>query len=275
VAAITRESAQHFHVRFDELARRGLLGLGKREAVQVDPYLIGRALAEVMDACTVRSAAGRSILWNDYRVIFARVDFDMLAPLRGMLDHDLREVMTREARARDADLVGELRVTLVADEANELARGHAVVRTAFVPTGRFAPPAVGEMTLCFDGGHVVAELEPTLAVAEAGPAPSSRYLLRWRGGTATVGAGDFVVVGRPHPDAPGKFVPLHGASAKISKQHFVLATGTSTVKIGRLPNANPVEVNGHPIAAGADTEATVPVRIALSRDDLIVEISKT
>ena len=44
--------------------------------------------------------------------------------------------------------------------------------------------------------------------------------------------------------------------------------------IGRLPNANPVHVNGAAIAAGAELRVTPPVRISLSRDDLVVELTR-
>ena len=78
MAALTREGPNQFRVRFDELARRGLGRLLRRDSVQVDPYLIGRAVTEVMGACTVRSATGRGLLWNDYRVVLSRADFELL-----------------------------------------------------------------------------------------------------------------------------------------------------------------------------------------------------
>ena len=126
---IKRLAPDQFQVGFGELAkvRRG-------EPVQIDPFLIARAIALVMRECTVRSAAGRPILWNEYRMILARADFDLVRSLQGPLERDLATVLAQEARAREAELVGALRVTVVFDEADELAAGHGVVRVAFVPT---------------------------------------------------------------------------------------------------------------------------------------------
>ena len=58
MAAITRERDNQFRVKLDELTRGGVPGLGRRAPTQVDPYLVGRAIAEVMRACSARTAAG-------------------------------------------------------------------------------------------------------------------------------------------------------------------------------------------------------------------------
>src|SRR5690348_12118443 len=131
MAAITKEALDQFRVEFRDLAkvRRG-------EPVQVDPFLIAQAIALVMRECTVRAATGNTLVWNDYRVILARKDFDFIRPLQAPLERDLRAVLAQEARARAAELVGELRVTVVFDEADELSAGSGVVRVAFVPTDK-------------------------------------------------------------------------------------------------------------------------------------------
>src|SRR3712207_5213660 len=114
-SVIQQDGLDQFRIRFGELAR-----VRRGQPVLIDPFLIARAIALVMRECTVRSAAGRPITWNQYRMILARRDFDMIRPLQGPLERDLRNVLAEEARTRQAELVGELRVTVVYDEADEL-----------------------------------------------------------------------------------------------------------------------------------------------------------
>src|SRR5690349_4362682 len=111
MAAIAKDGLDQFRVKFGELARtkRGDPG-------QVVPFLIAQAIALVMRECTVRAVTGNALVWNDYRVILARKDFDFIRPLQAPLERDLRTVLAQEAKARAAELVGELRVTVVFDE---------------------------------------------------------------------------------------------------------------------------------------------------------------
>lgn len=275
MAPIRKESVDQFRVSFPELAkaRRG-------EVVQVDPFLIARAIALVMRECTVRSAAGRSILWNEYRVVLARQDFDLVRSLQGPLEKDLQQVLTQEASARDADLVGALRITVVFDEADELPAGQGVVRVGFVPTERLSAPRSGEMTMRLDGWAVAGEIAArapkaspdTMFVDDSAGIGGSRGVLSWAGGEARLEVGATVVVGRPHPESPANFVSLTGAGAKVNKQHFWIALAASTVRIGRLAGANPVHVNGQPVAASAEIEAPLPAEISLSRGDLVLTV---
>ena len=80
--AISKDGLDQFRVRFGELAkvRRG-------EPVQIDPYLIAQAIGAVMRECTVRSAAGKPIVWNEYRMILARRDFDQIRPRQSSPRH--------------------------------------------------------------------------------------------------------------------------------------------------------------------------------------------
>ncbi len=278
MAAVIRESADQYRVLFGELGRRGLGRLRPREKPHVDPYLIARAVAEVMRACTVRSALGCPLLWNEYRVILSRADFEPLRALYGTLERDLREVLTAEVQGLGAELVGELRVTLVVDEADELEPGDAVVRVAFVPTERFAASRAGEMTVQFDTRALGANAPPapggsTLYVPDSGEQAAGTIVLRWPSGEAALPAGIPFVVGRPHPDAPARFVALTGASARINKQHLVMTAGFGNVRIGRLPSANPVHVDGRLLSAGEEIEASIPLEISLSRGELVIAVS--
>src|SRR5688572_15742014 len=142
MAAIHKDGLDQFRIRFGELARAR-----RGQPVQIDPFLIARAIALVMRECTVRSAIGRPITWNQYRMILARRDFDLIRALQAPLERDLKLVLAEEARTRQAELVGELRVTVVFDEADELPPGEGVVRVAFVPTERLDAPRPGEITM--------------------------------------------------------------------------------------------------------------------------------
>lgn len=275
MAAIRKDSVDQFRVGFAELAkvRRG-------EPVQVDPFLIARAISLVMKECTVRSAAGGSILWNDYRVILARADFDLVRSLQGPLERDLQHVLAQEAAARKAELVGALRITVVFDEADELRPGEGVVRVAFVPTERLAAPRSGEMTMRFDGWAVAGEIaarapksaDDTQFVDDS--VGGDRCTLEWSGGQVRLSPGIAMVVGRPHAEAPANFIALAGAGAKVNKQQLWIALGSTSLRVGRLANGNPVQVNGRAVAAGEEVEAALPVEIVLSRGELLLTVRR-
>jgi hypothetical protein len=277
MAPIRKEGVDQFRVSFAELAK-----VKRGEVVQVDPFLIARAIALVMRECTVRSAAGRSILWNEYRMILARRDFDLVRSLQGPLELDLQHVLTQEAKARDADLVGALRITVVFDEGDELAAGQGVVRVGFVPTERLGQPRAGEMTVRLDGWAVAGEIAArapkapadTMFVDDSAGVGQDRCMLTWAGGEARLVVGVTVIAGRPHPEAPANFIALAGAGAKVNKQQLWIALGTSGVRIGRLANANPVHVNGEPVGASQEIEAALPAEISLSRGDLVLSVRR-
>lgn len=276
MATVRKEGVDQFRIAFAELAK-----VKRGEPVQVDPFLIARAIALVMRECTVRSAAGRPILWNEYRMVLARPDFDLVRSLQGSLEADLQQVLAQEAKARDASLVGALRVTVVFDEADELPAGQGVVRVAFVPTEKLVQPRAGEMTVRGDGWAVAGEfamrapaaLTDTMFVDDA-TGGEGRCVLQWAGGEARLAVGTPVLVGRPHPEAPAGFVALVGASARINKQQLWIAVGTTTVRIGRLATANPVDVNGQPVAAAHEVEVALPAEITLSRGELVLTVRR-
>ena len=273
MAAISKDGLDQFRVRFAELAR-----VRRGEPVHIDPFLIAQAIGLVMRECNVRSALGKPIVWNEYRLILARRDFDLIRPLQALLERDLKTVLAHEAKAREAELVGELRVTVVFDEADELAAGEGVVRVAFVPTEKLAAPRAGEMTMRLDSWAVSGEI----AVRPATPtdtvivddATSPGHALYWAGGSAPLALGTTVVVGRPHPDAPAQFIALTGAGTKVNKQHFWIVANATSARIGRFAKANPVHVNGQPIAAGEDLEVVLPAEVSLSRGDFVVTVQR-
>ncbi len=274
MAAVTREDLEQFRVRFGELAR-----VRRGEIVQVDPFLVAQAIALVMRECSVRSAAGRPLVWNQYRMILARRDFEMIRPLQGPLERDLRDVLAKEAQTRKAELVGELRVTVVFDEANELMAGEAVVRVAFMPTEQLAAPRPGEMTMRLDSYAVAGEIAArapsggtdTVMVHDA---VGAAVVMQWAGGQAPLVAGSTVIIGRPHADPPAHFVSLVGASPKVNKQHAWLLVTESGVRVGRFAKANPVAVSGVAIAAGEEAAVALPAEISLSHGELVVVVRR-
>ncbi|HWO24662.1 MAG TPA: FhaA domain-containing protein [Kofleriaceae bacterium] len=274
-AVIQQDGLDQFRIRFGELAR-----VRRGQPVQIDPFLIARAIALVMRECTVRSAAGRPITWNQYRMILARRDFDQIRPLQAPLERDLRQVLAEEAKARQAELVGELRVTVVFDEADELPQGEGVVRVAFVPTERLAAPRPGEMTMRLDAFMVSGEIAArapsaggdTVSVDDA-PAATG-WVMRWPGGQAPLVPGHPIAVGRPHSDPPAPFVALAGAGAKVNKLHFWIAVSSAGVRIGRFAKANPVHANGRSIGAGEELEVALPAEISLSHGDLVLSVTR-
>jgi hypothetical protein len=272
MAAVTLEALDQYRVRFVELAR------AKRgQPIQIDPFLIAQAIATVMRECTVRSATGRPIVWNEYRLILSRRDFDLVRPLQAILERDLKLVLAEEARARAAELVGELRITVVFDEADELPLSEGVVRVAFVPTAQLAAPKFGEMTMRLDSFAVSGEIaarasgSPTDTVM-VDDSTQTTHALRWPGGIAHFAGGTTIVVGRPHPEAPARFIALTGAGTKVNKQHFWIAATSTVARIGRFAKANPVHVNGQSIAGGEEVEVPLPAEISLSHGDLVITV---
>ncbi|MDQ3339579.1 MAG: DUF3662 domain-containing protein [Myxococcota bacterium] len=272
MAALTLEALDQYRVRFVELAR------AKRgQPIQIDPFLIAQAIAGVMRECTVRSATGRPIVWNEYRLILSRRDFDLIRPLQTILERDLKHILAQEAKARAAELVGELRITVVFDEADELPLSEGVVRVAFVPTAQLAAPRFGEMTMRLDSFAVSGEIAARAASSPTDTvivddSTQTTHALRWSGGVAHFSAGTTIVVGRPHPEAPSRFISLIGAGTKVNKQHFWIAATPSAVRVGRFAKANPVHVNGQSIGGGEEVEVALPAEISLSHGDLVITV---
>lgn len=277
MAIVEREGNELFRVSFQELARKIIRGLPRNAAIAVDPYLLARAIAEVMAACTFRTAKGGRLLWNDYRIILARADFESVRSLQGPLERDLGEALAAEAAATGAELVGELRVSVVYDESNELRAGEGTVRVAFMPTERLPPARSGELTVRFDAAHLTGLMQAVgstqTVIVQDSEVAATGARLRWSGGEAALVTGATFTVGRSHPGAPSPFVALTGAGPKINKQHVTISVGPGVARIGRLPSANPVHVNGDALAAGDEISVGLPAEIVLSRGELTLTLT--
>ena len=285
MGAVTQTAPAQFEVRFEALGGLVQRVLGGAPPA-VDPYLLARAITEVMRCCQMRSAAGRRLLWNEYRVILAGADFSQVRALEAVLQRDLRAVLSEEAGRLQAELVGELCVHVVADESSELPPGRAVVRVGFVPTAELAAPGRGEMTVRLQAvaggvihGAPAAGNEHTVPVGESvqvDPSLGVPYHLEWPGGAVALRLGARVVAGRPHPGHPAEFVPLTGAPTTINKQHIWLIAMSSRVVVGRMPGANPVHLDGASLGAGQERELAKPeIEIRLSRGDLVLRLRRS
>ncbi len=279
MAPIERDTAETFRIRFAELARMVTRGLKRGAPVQVDPFLIARAIAGVMAVCTVRAASGQRLLWNEYRVVLARADYEGVRSLQGPLERDLIAVLAAEPAVSAAERVGDLRITVVPDDADELPVGEGVVRVGFVPSDQLPTVRAGELTVRFDAVRATGELRavgPTATViVDDTDRGHPSYLVRWAGGQAALPIGATLVLGRPHATPPAQFVALTGASARVNKQHLWITASACGVRVGRMARANPVHVNGAPIAAGAEISIAAPAEVSLSRGELVVTIARS
>ena len=275
MAGITREKLTQFRVRFAELEGRVLDRFRPPDRV-VDPYLVARAVVGVMRHASMRSAAGRLLAWNDYRVILAPADLEPMRALEAHVRRDIEGELAEEATRLGADLLGAIRVQLVADEGNELAPGEAVIRADFVAALPAAATPDSDMTVRADARMVAGPLAPapaadaTVHVADRSPS----CMVTWPGGVVRVPPGGRLVLGRPHASAPAAFVPLTGASTRISKQQLWIAADARGVTVGRIEGANPVEVAGVLVAPGHELRiATLPAQVSLSRGELVLVVS--
>ena len=280
MAAVVREAHDRFRVRFADLERGGVLGLFRPPGREVDPFLICRAVVEVMRQASLRSASGRPLLWNEYRMILARADHAPLRALERQLRGDLESALVAEAARLGAEVVGDLRVHLAADDSDELGPGEAVVRVEFAPADRARADAPGDLTVRIAGQTISGLIENATVLPgprSAGGRPLAQErpcVLVWQGGRVRVPPGLVTAVGRAHAGQPPQFVPLAGVSTRISKQHFWLLPRAGAVTLGRFPSANPVEVAGALVAAGQQIElAELPLEISLSRGDLSLALT--
>lgn len=269
---ITREKLNQFRIRFAELDR-GVLDRFRPAERVVDPYLVCRAVTEVMRQASMRSAAGRLLVWNEYRIILAPGDLEPLRALERRLRRELEAALAGEAQRLQAEVVGDVRVHLVADESGELRAGEAVVRADFATGER---GAASDMTVRVSGQTIMGTIITGAAAGSTVEVPDrDQLVVAWPGGSARLTAGVRAVLGRPHAGAPAHFVPLTGASARISKQQLWILPDPDGAAIGRFPRANPVEVAGALLPSGQEMRvAELPVEISLSRGELLLVLSR-
>ena len=247
------------------------------QPVVLDPYLVTRAVLEVMDCCALHSPTGRLLVWNDYRVFLARSDHDRLRPLESILHQEMEPMLYEQLQQRQAETVGDLAVRILLDEGDDLQSGSLLVRVAFASSAAGQQPAEGEITIRVGQpvypdaqGVAAADGGSTVRVDEPGPG----VIVRWPGGQQRVALGRRVVLGRPHDDAQGSFISLTGASSRVSRRHVWIETQVGGVLLlGRLSDANPVQVQGRLVQPGGSIAIdTLPVQVSLSGGDLLLTL---
>lgn len=272
--AVSAQGEDRFDVDFS-IMRLGKLGAMLRsEQVLVDPQLVAEAVRAVMRRCQVKDARGGALVWNEYKLFLARSDHEGLRPLEPRLNADLPGLLHEELLDISAELVGDLTVRLLIDEAGDVPKGGAAVRVAFLPSKDLADPSDGEVTVRLTNKRPGAA-GITQRIADPLGGSGAGVELLWSHGHRFIPIGTRVLLGRHHPEPPPNFVPLMGAGKTINKRQAWIEPAESGVVIGRMSNANPVQVNGHLVQPGGQLQSTeLPLRISLSNGELILTLRK-
>ena len=272
------QDPQKFHV--DWAAVHAGLNPWKRAAkVSVDPFLVAKAVRGVMRQCSHQTAAGRPLVWNEYTVFLELSDWEHVKKLESTLVRDLGGIVEKEIAKLKAEMVGPFNVRLLRDEGGSVRPGAAVVKVDFSEVETPVTADSGEMTVRLSTplGRTVLEMQtqnlPDLSNGE-GEGPEE-LRISWPEGETTVRGGARVVLGRPHTGETPGFVPLLGASTKINKRQVWIEAEDGGAVIGRLSDANPVEVNGRLLQAGGQIDVDVlPAEISLSSGELVLTVER-
>jgi hypothetical protein len=243
----------------------------------VDPFLVAKAVKEVMRLCPSRTATGSPMVWNDYAVFLDISDWTRIKKLEGTLVRDLGGVVEKELAGLKAEMVGPLNVRLLRDESGNVRPGTGVVKADFTEARKLAKPDPSEMTVRIGKPaapsltDVPTERVPEMVVGKGG----SGLRVQWDRGSATVAGGTRIVLGRPHQPASPGFVPLTGAAGKINKRHLWIEGGGGGVIVGRFSEANPVEVAGRLVQQGGQIAVDkFPVQVVLSNGEMKLTIDR-
>jgi hypothetical protein len=126
-------------------------------------------------------------------------------------------------------------------------------------------------------GEVDAGSGATVRVDEVAPGTAGEwrpYLVRWIGGEAVAAPGVRSILGRPHQNAPERFIALRQAGAKINKQHLWIMPSAWTVVVGRFPRPTWCTSTMAPLPPASEVEASGPtVDITPSRGELVLTLT--
>lgn len=271
MSAIRREGPDGFEIELRALATGGLLDRARRlldpEDPEITPERVGLALRAVMGRCRQRQVDGGRLVWNDYTVFLALADHETLRPLAASMSEGLLRTLEQERARLGASLVGPLVVRLRCDRDAPLEPGRAFVRARFEPVTA-TTPAPGELTL--RAPELQAGMDKTRRVAEA----LSAVRLCWLDQRRLLPLGE-TRLGRPHEGAPPGFLPLLGADAHVNRVQLHLIIEGERVAVHRPPDANPVVVDGAPLAPGAKLALErLPASLALSGGALTLRLER-
>ena len=286
MAGINRDEQdpQKFHVDW-QAVHAGLNPWKRSEKVILDPFLVAKAVKGVMRQCTQQTATGKPLVWNDYAVFMDLNDWEQVKKLEGTLTRDLGAVVARTLKKSRAEMVGPLNVRLLRDEGNVVRPNTAVIKVDFRPEEKLealSATDASEMTVRIGGLVAKSVTDMTqrvpdmegLGLVQDDNAPE-QLRLSWPGGTTTIRDGNRIVLGRPHPAPSVGFVPLSGATSKINKRQLWVEADEDGALIGRLSDANPVEVNGRLLQAGGQISIEdFPAQISLSSGELTLTLER-
>jgi hypothetical protein len=245
----------------------------------VDPFLVAKAIRQVMKQCPHRTATGKPLVWNEYAVFLDLTDWERIKKLENTLTRDLGEVVKKDLGQLKADMVGVLAVRLLRDEGGTVRPGTSVIKVDFSEGDRTVTEDPGEMTIRI--GIPVTRAITDLAtqhvpeMAAASTTDGNGLRLTWQGGATSIAPGVRVVLGRPHPGPAPGFVALTGASSKINKRQVWIEAAEDGAVIGRLSEANPVEVAGRLIQPGGQIAIEqFPAEVTLSGGELSVTVDR-
>jgi hypothetical protein len=257
VPGITRheKDPETYHVDWSVLGA-GMNPWKRTQRIVVDPLLVAKAVKAVMRKCPLKTANGKPLVWNEYRVFLDLDDWERIKKLEGTLLRDLGGVVEKALNDLKAEMVGGLQIRLLRDEGGTVRPGTAVIKVDFAEGESTVVEDPSEMTIRVGGPVARSLTDLTQRVPESfqgahvDPTGEEKLRVAWSGGAATIRSGSRVVLGRPHgATAPG-FVALEGASSKINKrQMWIEASDDGEAVIGRLSDANPVEVRGRLVQA--------------------------
>ena len=278
--SVTQRDERSFQVDLSSMGG-GFWRRFRRRAVRVDPYRLAKAVMAVMDFCQDRDVRGRRLMWNDYRIFLSQQDFDGLAPLAGRIEQDLASLIQEKFHDGDATLVGGLSIELLVSEGERLQAGTVVVQASFHAwtdeNKEVASSGGAGGAVTVRAGRRAAQPPPkasTRRVADPVMPGNGSLQVRWLDQHATVSNGIRAVLGRPHADASGSFVPLHGAGNEINRRQLFIEPGVEGgAVIGRLTAANAVQVNGRLVQPGGQIAVPeLPVEISLSNGALVLQV---
>jgi Protein of unknown function (DUF3662) len=243
--------------------------------VAIDPLLVAKAVKEVMKRCPHHTASGRPLVWNEYAVFMDLTDWERIKKLEATLVRDLGDVVQKELLRLKAEMVGMLNVRLLRDEGGSVRPGRAVIKVDFAEGEPLQAPDPGEMTIRVGAPALRSLTElPTERVPEL-MTGQDRLRLLWPGGSTRVSDGVRTLLGRPHTGAPSHFVALSGASSKINKKQLWIEATDGGAIIGRLSDANPVQVKGRLVQAGGQISIDeLPAEISLSSGELVLTLER-
>ncbi|MBX2796208.1 MAG: DUF3662 domain-containing protein [Myxococcales bacterium] len=277
--AVTQRDERSFQVDLGQMGSGSFWRRLKRTPVRVDPYMVAKAVFAVMDFCQSRDVRGQRLMWNDYRIFLSQPDFDGLAPLITRLEQDMASLLQERFNEGDATLVGGLQVELLVSEGERLQPGTLVVQAAFLAPQNEAKESGPAGAVTVRAGRRAPTPPPvpsTKRVTDPVAAAMGAVSVSWGEHSAQVNAGIRVVLGRPHVDATGSFVPLHGAGNEINRRQLFIEPGLEGgAVIGRLSSSNAVQVNGRLIQPGGQIAVSdLPVEVSLSNGALVLRVEE-